>query len=82
MAPSIIYSIGTLVEVDNAKTGYIIEIDNTDVHNVQFKINYIVGSESEQGVRQSRCRPVNLRGPFESPQPPITPTHQMQIIQR
>ena len=61
MAPSIIYSIGTLVEVDSTKTGYITEIDNSDVDNVLFKINYTVGNESEQGVRQSRCRPVNLR---------------------
>ena len=57
----IIYSVGILVEVDNTKTGYIIEIDDTDVDNVFFKINYSVGNESEQGVCQSRCRPVNLR---------------------
>ena len=54
-----IYSIGVLVEVDDAKTGYIIDIDNTDIDNVVFKINYTVGNEIEESVSQSRCRPVN-----------------------
>ena len=42
MAPSIIFSIGTLVEVDKTKTGYIIEIDTTDVDNVLFKISLLL----------------------------------------
>ena len=61
MAPSIIYSVGTLVEVDNTKTGYIIELNDTDNDNIWFKINYTVVSEIEEGVHQSRCRPVSLR---------------------
>ena len=61
MTTQIIYSIGVLVEVDDAKTGYIIEIDNTDTSNVVFKINYTVGNESEENVSKSRCRPVSLR---------------------
>ena len=44
MMSPMIYSIGVLVEVDDAKTGYIIDIDNTDINNVVFKINYTVGS--------------------------------------
>ena len=42
MAPSIIYSIGPLVEVDFTKTGYITEIDNKDVDNVLFKISLLL----------------------------------------
>ena len=61
MAPSIIFSIGTLVEVDNTKTGYIIKIDNTGTSNVIFKINYTVGYEIEENVNTSRCRSVSLR---------------------
>ena len=53
MTTQIIYSIGVLVEVDDAKTGYIIEIDNTDTSNVVFKINYTVGNESEENVSKS-----------------------------
>ena len=61
MTPQMIYSIGVLVEVDNTKTGYIINIDDTDTSNVIFKINYTVGNEIEENVSKSRCRPVNLR---------------------
>ena len=60
MTPSIIYLVGTLVKIDHTKIGYITETDNTDVDNVVFKINFTVGNKSEEGVRQSRCRPVNL----------------------
>ena len=60
MAPSIIYSVGTLVEVDNTKTGYIIELNDTDNDNIWFKINYTVVSEIEEGVHQWRCQPVSL----------------------
>ena len=61
MTPSIIYPVGTLVEVDNTKTGYIIELDDTDNNNILFKINYTVVSKIEEGVHQPRCRPVSLR---------------------
>ena len=53
MTTQIIYSIGVLVEVDDAKTGYIIEIDNTDTSNVILKINYTVGNEIEENVSKS-----------------------------
>ena len=59
--PPIVYSVGTLVEVDNTKTGYIIEIDDTNDDITRFKISYRVGNEIEVGVHQSRCRPVSLR---------------------
>ena len=49
------------MEVDDAKTGYIIDIDNTDTNNVVFKINYTVGNEIKESVSQSRYRPVSLR---------------------
>ena len=55
MTPQMIYSIGVLVEVDNTKTGYIINIDDTDTSNVIFKINYTVGNEIEENVSKSRC---------------------------
>ena len=53
--PPIVYSVGTLVEVDNTKTGYIIEIDDTNDDITRFKISYRVGNEIEVGVHQSRC---------------------------
>ena len=58
--PPIIYSVGTLVEVDNTKTGYIIELDNIDDNIIHFKISYIVGNEIEEQVHQWRCRPISL----------------------
>ena len=58
--PPIIYSVGTPVEVDDTKTGYIIEIDNTDDNNIHFKISYVVGNEIEERVEEARCRPVSL----------------------
>ena len=61
MMPSIIYLVGTLVEVDHTKTGYIIELVDTDNDNVLFKVNYTVGNDIEEHVQQSRCRPVSLR---------------------
>ena len=57
---SIIYSVGTPVEVDDTKTGYIIEIDNTDDNNIHFKISYVVGNEIEERVEEARCRPVSV----------------------
>ena len=59
-SPSI-YSIGSLVEVDSTKTGYIMQINNTDSNNVCFIVKYCVGNEIENDVHQSRCRPVSLR---------------------
>ena len=59
--PPIIYSVGTLVEVDNTKTGYIIEIDDTNDDITRFKISYLVGNEIEEHVNETRCRPVSLR---------------------
>ena len=58
--PPIIYSVGTLVEVDNTKTGYIIEIEDTNDDIIRFKISYIVGNEIEEHVNETRCRPVSL----------------------
>ena len=56
MMSPMIYSIGVLVEVDDAKTGYIIDIDNTETNNILFKINYTVlkypiseGGEGREG---------------------------------
>ena len=40
----IIYSVGTLVEVDNTKTGYMIAIDDTNDDIIRFKISYTVGN--------------------------------------
>ena len=59
--PPIIYSVGTLVEVDNTKTGYIIEIEDTNDDIIRFKISYLVGNEIEEHVYETRCRPVSLR---------------------
>ena len=61
MTPSIVYSVGTLVEVDHTKTGYIIELDDTDNNNVVLKVNYTIGNKIESHVHQSRCRPISLR---------------------
>ena len=52
MILSIIYLVGTLVEVDHTKTGYIIESDYTDNDNVVFKVNYTVRINIEEHVHQ------------------------------
>ena len=57
----VIYSVGTLVEVDNTKTGYIIETEDTNDDIIRFKISYLVGNEIEEHVNETRCRPVSLR---------------------
>ena len=85
-SPSI-YSIGSLVEVDSTKTGYIMQINNTDSNNVCFIVKYCVGNEIENDVHQSRCRPVSLRRastlrsgalrqaiPQSNDPPPLVPT--------
>ena len=59
-APSV-YSIGSLVEVDSTKTGYIMQLNNTDSNNVCFIVQYCVGNEIENNIHQSRYRPVILR---------------------
>ena len=59
-APPLIYLVNTIVEVDNKKTSYIIEIDNIDANNVRFKIRYTVGNKIEEYVEKVRYRPVCL----------------------
>ena len=61
MAPPSVYFIGTLVEVDSTKTGYIVEIDDSDDSDVIFTINYSVLNEIKTNVRSTRCKPVSLR---------------------
>ena len=60
MAPPVFF-VGTLVEVDNMKTGYIVEIDDTDNICLLFKIVYPGECVQEEEVEQTRCRPVSLR---------------------
>ena len=60
MAPPVFF-VGTLVEVDQMKTGYIIEIDNTNNDCLVFIIVYPAECEQEERVVQTRCRPVSLR---------------------
>ena len=60
MPPSL-FTVGDLVEVDQMKTGYIIEIDSISIpQNNLFKIRYSDG-DVEDEVEKYRCRPKSLR---------------------
>ena len=60
MPPSNIFTIGTLVEVDASKTGYIINREATGTNSDIFTVRYSDG-EVECEIEQHRCRPVNIR---------------------
>ena len=60
MVPPSVYFIGTLVEVDSSKIGYIVEVDNTDDSDVMLTINHSVLNEIKTNVRLTRCKPVSL----------------------
>ena len=60
MPPSNIFTIGTLVEVDASKTGYIINREATGTNSDIFTVRYSDG-EVQCEIEQHRCRPVNIR---------------------
>ena len=60
MSPSNIFTIGTLVEVDSQKNGYIINREGADTSGEFFTIRYSDG-DIECEVERHRCRPVSMR---------------------
>lgn len=60
MVPPVFF-VGTLVEVDLMKTGYIIEIDNIDNYCLVFKIVYPAECDQKEQVEKTRYRPVSFR---------------------
>ena len=57
--PPTLFTVGDIVEVDQMKTGYIIEIDST-TQNLLFTVRYSDG-DVEDEIEKYRCRPKSLR---------------------